>query len=588
MAGAATLPVTVARPIGVLRQASWRHITVALLALNCLVCALSHRSFALLVFGDLSQCVLLAITTFVFAANAGHSSGRVRVFWALLTSGAALWLFTSTLWCFYEVALRREVPNPFAGDIVLFLHVVPMMAAFILQPNRPVSRRYATLGLPDLALLASWWLYLYMLVVIPWQYVTVNVIRYGSNFDRAYLVENLLFIGVAAAALVRSSGQWRRFYAQFLGAIILYTLASAVAGAAIDSGRYYTGSWYDLPIYAAITVLVWIAAPAARLEPQRASERELTAKPPFWAARIASLAVVSIPVLAWIFIVQTGAPAPIARFRLLLTLAASLVIAAMVAVKQHLFSHELLRLADEATESCENLRRVQNQLVQSEKLAALGQLVAGAAHEINNPLTAIIGYCELLPEFCADPAALAQKIGQQARRTKALVENLISFARQAPANKVEVDLTSAASSALRLLQHELVQHRVNAVLNQSGAPALPPVLADPNQLLQVIMQVLRNAIESLALVGGGELKLATFLDDAAAVLEVTDSGPGIRAPEKVFDPFYTTKPVGQGTGLGLSTAYGIIQGHNGEITCRNNPAGGATFRIALPLARPAA
>jgi two-component system NtrC family sensor kinase len=130
-----------------------------------------------------------------------------------------------------------------------------------------------------------------------------------------------------------------------------------------------------------------------------------------------------------------------------------------------------------------------------------------------------------------------------------------------------------------------VQHRITARVESDAS--LPTVLADANQILQVIMQIIRNAIDAVSELGGGELTIRTRKDGARVLLEVSDSGSGIRAPEKVFDPFYTTKPVGKGTGLGLSTAYGIIQRHDGEIACQNNPAGGATFRITLPAESPA-
>jgi len=137
------------------------------------------------------------------------------------------------------------------------------------------------------------------------------------------------------------------------------------------------------------------------------------------------------------------------------------------------------------------------------------------------------------------------------------------------------------TSAIRLQQVHLINSRVTLELDTD--PSLPLVVADANQLLQIVLHVIGNAIDALQEVGCGVLKLTTRADGDTVIFEVKDSGTGISQPDKVFDPFYTTKPVGKGTGLGLSMAYGIVKKHGGEISCWNNPGIGATFRIALPI-----
>jgi two-component system, NtrC family, sensor kinase len=201
---------------------------------------------------------------------------------------------------------------------------------------------------------------------------------------------------------------------------------------------------------------------------------------------------------------------------------------------------------------------------------------------LNNPLTAMLGYADLLAagKLDAEQRELATKIGQQVRRTKALVASLLSFAKQVPAKKTPVDLTAVVQTAVKLC-HPQLQAR-HFVLHTELAPHLPLVLGDPNQLLQVCLHIVNNSLQALEETDGGNLTVVTRQESEMAVLEFRDNGPGIPDPERVFDPFYTTRPIGKGAGLGLSACYGILQEHNGRISCHNGPEGGAVVRIELP------
>src|SRR5208282_1007411 len=169
-------------------------------AASLLVCAhifLSLRlppSFALTAFGDLSPCYLLLSATVSFLALALKSSGKTRLFWSLLGFGVAMWLWSQVWLTYYEVFLRQECPNPFAGDIILFLHIVPMMAALAIQPHLEQEDQSAHFGSLDFLLLLVWWLYLYLFIVIPWQYVYPTESFYGRNFDVLYLCEHLILL----------------------------------------------------------------------------------------------------------------------------------------------------------------------------------------------------------------------------------------------------------------------------------------------------------------------------------------------------------------------------------------------------------
>jgi two-component system NtrC family sensor kinase len=272
------------------------------------------------------------------------------------------------------------------------------------------------------------------------------------------------------------------------------------------------------------------------------------------------------------------------NFRLLVTLAAALVLGLFVFLKQFLLDRQLIALLDQSRRSYENLQRLQTQLVQKEKLASLGQLVAGAAHEINNPLAAILGYSELLAAQTneGEQATMAEKIGQQARRTRDLVADLLSFSQQNPSEKVLVDVSALAQRALQM--HDAQIRGKNIRMDTDLPSTLPRIWGNTNQLLQTFLHLTENAIDALGDVGGGILRTRAHFENNEIVVEFSDSGPGMSEPERVFDPFYTTKPVGKGTGLGLSVTYGIVQDHRGQISCQNKPEGGAVFILRFPIA----
>ena len=250
---------------------------------------------------------------------------------------------------------------------------------------------------------------------------------------------------------------------------------------------------------------------------------------------------------------------------------------------------EKVRLYEETCRAYEDLRRTQEQLLQSEKMSAVGQLIAGVAHELNNPLTAILGYAQLLEtEQLGDRAAdFVAKLFKQAQRTHRVVQNLLSFARQRKPHRYSVDICKVLDETLALREYDLRVHKIQ--LEKEIQPGLPSVTADPHQLEQVFLNIINNAVDAMLESGnGGKLRVQVHAEDGKVLAEFQDSGPGIKEPNRIFDPFYTTKSVGKGTGLGLSICYGIIKEHGGDISARNAREGGAIIEVRLPSAEWAA
>jgi PAS domain S-box-containing protein len=244
---------------------------------------------------------------------------------------------------------------------------------------------------------------------------------------------------------------------------------------------------------------------------------------------------------------------------------------------------EKVCLYEETCRAYEDLRRTQEQLLQSEKMSAVGQLIAGVAHELNNPLTAILGYAQLLESEGLGERAMdfVSKLFKQAQRTHRVVQNLLSFARQRKPQQQEVEICKVLEETLALRDYDL---KVNGIkLEQEIEAGIPTVTGDPHQLEQVFLNIINNAVDAMLELGrGGTLKVRVLHRGEQVQVEFQDSGPGIKEPHKIFDPFYTTKSVGKGTGLGLSICYGIIKEHGGEILASNAEAGGAVVQVRLP------
>lgn len=232
-------------------------------------------------------------------------------------------------------------------------------------------------------------------------------------------------------------------------------------------------------------------------------------------------------------------------------------------------------------------RQIQSKLLQTEKMAAVGQLVSGIAHELNNPLTAIMGYGQLLLGHGLSPAQFseANKIFQEAGRARRIVKNLLYFARENQPERTRVDLNEIVERTLALRSYEL---RVENILVECDLAAdLPETMADPYQLQQVVLNLLVNAEQALLQDRGqGHVRIRTrAAGENRIALEVSDDGPGIprEIASRIFDPFFTTKPSGVGTGLGLSIVYGIVKQHEGEVTLDNQTGAGAKFIVELPV-----
>jgi signal transduction histidine kinase len=541
------------------------------------------RGPALTTFSDLFECLVPLFANTCLLWNAASPYRRRNAFWMLLAMGSSLWLAGQLVWTYMEIGRHRSAHSPFPGDLLFFLHTVPLMAALALAPHARKMRETLRYGLIDLVLLAFLWLYVYIFVAMPWSMVYPDAELFRARDLESYFVENLVVVIGFGLLFLRTKGSWRVVYGHLFGAASLYLSGFLVAHWAVSSGQKYSGSLYAVPFIASFVWWGTAGIVARRIAPEPEPLRTNLHRDTQWPVRFAMIAVLStIPLAAWSTFLS-DAPASVKNFRLLVTLVTLFIGSALIFFRQHLVYQERTGLVHELWESLENVKRLQTHFVQSEKLASLGQLAAGAAHEINNPLTAILGYADVLTEenpANTRPHTLGEKIREQARRTKDLVTNLLSFARQVPAEKQLLDLNTVLTGAVQLRNLDLRQKNIRIELESRSV--LPAVRGDPNQLLQVFYHLISNAVDAMELIGGGVLLIRTLREKGNVVIEFSDTGPGMSEPDKVFDPFYTTKPVGKGTGLGLSICYGVMKEHGGQISGFNRPEGGCTFRLEMP------
>lgn len=548
---------------------------------------------------DVILCLLPLLVNGALLINAVTTDWHKRVFWMLLAFSNSLWLAGQTIWTYIEIYQHQHAPYLFNGyhfnvDIVFYLHTIPLIAALALQPHKRSGVRTVLYGYVDFALLLCWWLYLYVFTVIPWRYIAVDGRRYILAFSVISLLQNLVFVAGAVYLCAQATGYWRQIYAHLAASRAIYVIRLLAIQMIAGRGTYTRGSLYDLPLLISI---LWMGTTGLYAYQNRGQEDEFTLEPAaahpaednsadgtLWPSRMARAALLSLPLIGFWCMKVSVAPMAVHQFRVLVTLGAVLPLGFLAFLRHELVDRERLRLLRASHESIDNLKRLQTQFVQSEKLASIGQLVGGAAHEINNPLTAILGYSELLAD---DPSAddktrrLAEKIREQARRTKTLITNLLSFARQVPSEQhTPLDINAIVNTSAQFRRFDL--RGKNIRIDVQTAAGIPQVRGDMNQLLQVFTNIINNAVYAMEEAGGGTLTVRTLFEKGKVVILFSDTGPGLRDPRLVFDPFYTTKPVGKGTGLGLSICYGLIQDQGGQITCYNRPEGGATFRIELP------
>jgi signal transduction histidine kinase len=566
-------------------------LTAAAVLLSFVASLVLPKGFQLSLLGDLLQASMVGVFTFLTFQNMIRSQAQVRAFWLLLFIGATMWLSSLLIWSTHELWFHLAVPDVPAADIFLFVGLVPLVAATALQPQKAHDARVRSFGLLDLSILILYSLYLFAFFVYAYRLLPGELGIYNHNFNVADAIGNQLFAVATGVAFFRERGAWRPVYRIFFLSAATYALASDLINVTIDLGEYYTGSLYDVPLITAMGGFICLClAGRPLLEPAiEAGKREGGQQGPirpfaFLSSHLAMIVTLSTPAIG-LWLLTTYTPHDkLFSFRLDITLLTIFMLTLLLSIKQDFLSTNLFGSLRHLSDTYSSIDRFKDHLVQGDKLATLGELVASVADQIRKAMTIIREQATRITTHSHGESrsrALAGKIGQYAERTDALVEDMQRFAQETPLQLAPVEVKPLLESALHLSRIDKLQ---NVRVNWEAETACPPVLADSSQLLHVFLQIISNAMDAMEEIGGGELSISIRPCEPQVCIQFSDTGPGIRHPEHAFEPFFTTKPVGKGTGLGLSTCYGIIRQHDGDITCGNRLEGGAYFTIFLPAA----
>ncbi len=422
------------------KTAIYLRVAVVLAFFQISATFLIHDRYRLTLVGDILPALSVVMVLLVFQANYRRATGVIRLFWLLNSIGFCLLLLSQLFWVFFDLVLRKNDVSPLFGDAFFFLTLIPVLAALALRPHSESAARGLRLRRVDFLLLMLWWICLYAYFVVPWS-VVVNIdTHYNPANAVVVFAGHLAVISTLVVLWRRSQSGWRRFYGIFLLGSCIFAAGGLLQNSALIRGVYYTGSSYDWFYGIALSIFLVAGRSGAWLTPLPDDVETKQGRRRLWTARIAMLALISLPVLAIWGYLYGQVPEPILIFRLRLIFGAMLLLGSLVFVKLYLLERELVRSVNLTKSSLESLRAVQTKISQSQRMAALGRLAAGAAHEISNPLTAILGYSELLCDnstLTPEERQFAEGIQRQVRRAQAPVSSMRDLATPLPGKNLQ-------------------------------------------------------------------------------------------------------------------------------------------------------
>ena len=543
--------------------------------------------------GDVAQLV----PPFAYAAFtmwvARKSRGQVRAFWNMNAAHGVLWGIGQALWTSIDLS-GQAVPVVSPTDPIFFLSSIPLAAALYGRPEHDRPRWLFDIVLLDLILIALFAAFIYTYFVVTIAVTGGSTDLYDANFRQLQNAKNLL-LAMWAMWVWRTarSAPWRQLLGLYAAGLAAIFFGGIINDAVDPAGSQTTGSLWDIAFMAPYAVLLVAAAwavDAKLFEPE--NEAPALSKLPM-VSLIAIGLLIAIPVIDEASRRFLDVLPEVEQLRTRVALAWMIPFGIVVVAREFLSRRALIRAG-------QDLATTKQQLVQREKLAAVGQLVSGVAHELNNPLQGVLGYAELM--LATKPSALETEelraIRDNANRAAGIVRNLLTFAGRTTSARGWEQINRVVRDAIAAREPHLLRERID--LRFDAADRLPLVYVDAARLEDVIINLIHNAEAAIAArregkshrravpeSAPGEIRVVTRLqtEPERIFVDVADNGSGLEEDDltRIFDPFFTTRETGQGTGLGLSVCYGIVREHGGHITARNAAVGGAVFTIELPV-----
>jgi signal transduction histidine kinase/CheY-like chemotaxis protein len=561
-----------------------------LLVYAALSIATGQRSVAL---GDIAQLVPPLAYGALTLWLAGQCRGQVRVFWNLNALYALMWATGQAVWTYLDLFTAGGVPVVTPTDPLFFASSLPLAAALYGRPERDRPRWLFDIVVLDLVLIALFAAFLYIYFIGTIVVTDGREDLYNVNIRQLLNGKNVL-LAAWAAWVWRTAGSpaWRKTLGIYAGALAI-TFVAGVINDAVDVGGASAGTLWDLVYMVPYAVMALAAATAYDLELFEPDEEAPVL------ARLPVVSLIAITLLIAIPIIDEASrrllevsPAT-ESLRTRVALAMMIPFGIVVVVREFLSRRALIKAG-------QDLASTRHQLLQHEKLAAVGQLVSGVAHELNNPLQGVLGYAELMlaSKPGAGEAEELRAIRDNANRAAGIVRNLLTFAGRNAGARGWQQINRIVRDAIAIREAQLQTAGIDLTLD--AAERLPLVYVDHARLEDAIVNLVQNAEAAITARRDGTvlsravpqrtrgaIRITTRMetDPDRIFVEVADNGSGLKREDltRVFDPFFTTREVGQGTGLGLSVCYGIIREHGGHITAQNGAAGGAVFTIELPV-----
>jgi diguanylate cyclase (GGDEF)-like protein len=319
----------------------WIGAAACLTLAQVVASVLLPRGLSLTAVSDILSASLMLALSLAFAQNAIPSRGRLRAFWIMQAAGWAISLVNQCWWMFYDLVLQKPLPKFFDGDVLLILPGALMLAGLLLRPHLQQSEHSSRLGMLDFVLLMLWWVYIYVYLVMCWQYVSPNEDLYNRNYDRLYMVETLVVLVVLGILLKRSAGAWRGFYALIFGAVLFNSVCFVLENRATELTTYFSGSWYDTSYLASISLFMVVAIKGRGLRQTPDPTGGETYRS--WMGGLAILAVLSLPLIVLATLLEGGVLSEVVHFRVFVTALAMFAMAGLVFMKQQLLHEELKR-----------------------------------------------------------------------------------------------------------------------------------------------------------------------------------------------------------------------------------------------------
>lgn len=412
-------------------------IAVAGVALQTISSLAFKEGYPATIVSDTVPLAFSFVLIFLCLQNSRSSSSPVRMFWHLNAAAFVFYLVSNFYWFFYEVVRKMPPPSSLFGDGTVFMMPALMLAALAFRPHSESAASDLRFRRLDFAFLLSWWFCFYLYFAVPWLTVVHDFASYNPANNYLGLAEQLGVVVVLIILWRKTTGAWRKFYGHACLAFAVFAVANFVQGHAISVGKYYSGSIYDLPIALGELWMVYALVIASDLQPAPESPLVDPEQQGLWSARLGMLAMISLPLIAAYGYLENTAPGAVVAFRLRLILGAMLFLGSLCFLRLYSLDRELQRLVSVTEFSYESLKALQERIAHAQKLAALGRLASGAAHEINNPLTAIFGYSGLLadnPSLSPEERRLAQEIQDHVRLAQVAISSMRASVTASPAD----------------------------------------------------------------------------------------------------------------------------------------------------------